>query len=218
MKKSVIFDMDGLLIDSEPVQSRSLEIVLQEYGKTPQFKENGLIHTVGLKGDETWEQLKEQYNIEEETMVLRKKRRVAFLTLIQNGEITLMPGVIEVLNALEKEKIVAAIASNSIKEHIIPILQSLKIEKYFVAIASAEDGIKAKPEPDIYLKASELLKLTPGECVVLEDSSTGVLAGKKAGMTVIAVPSRYTNKQDFSLADKIIASLNEFTFSFFSTF
>lgn len=217
MKKAVIFDMDGLLIDSEPIQSQSFELVLKEYDKVPTYHENGLVHKVGLKGDESWEQLKKQYEISEDTMVLRKKRRAAFLQLIQKGAITCMPGVLELLQMLHTEHIFTAIASNSIKEHIVPILQSLQIEKYFLAIASAEDGIKAKPEPDIYLKAADLLGVTPKECVVLEDSQTGALAGKRAGMTVVAVPSKFTKDQDFSLADVRITSLHNFTLSFLKT-
>ena len=102
-----------------------------------------------------------------------------------------------------------AIASSSPKNQIDIVISKFGIKKYFHAVISRDDVKKLKPHPDIYLKAVKNLKENSSECIALEDSESGVLAAKNAGVYVIAVPNKYTKHQDFSQADMIIDSLSE---------
>lgn len=219
MIKGVIFDMDGLMIDSEPLQSEAIAVVLKEYGKEPIFKKNKLIHTVGLKGHEQWTELKKTHGIDEEIEILREKRRAAYIKIIKKNGVKTMPGLIKLLKQLKtKDGLKMGLASNTKIEHILLILNKLKIHGYFNVIISADQVKNAKPHPDIYLKTAADLKLDPENCLVLEDSESGVLAAKKAGMNVIAVPSKFTNHQDFSQSDLVVSSLAKITWRTIRTF
>lgn len=89
------------------------------------------------------------------------------------------------------------------------VLDSLKVKDFFSLIVGPADNRRHKPSPDVYLHTSKTLGLTPGECIVIEDSETGVISGKDAGMKVIATPNVYTAHMDFSKADIIVNSLSE---------
>ena len=212
MVKAVIFDMDGVMIDSEPIQSKAFAEVLKQYKKEPQYNEEGIVQTVGIRSRDNWERLKAKYNIDEETNILIEKRRQIYQKLLKS-EIKPMPGLINFLKLLKKHNLKIAVASSSNIKHIMLVLSSLNIAYYFDVIVSGESVKKGKPYPDIFLETAVQLKITPVECLVLEDAELGVLAGKKAGMKVIAVPNKFTKKHDFSKADLIVDSLEKINWS-----
>lgn len=211
MIKAIVFDMDGLMIDSEPLNSKAVSEVIKEYGKVPISKENGLVHTAGLKGDKQWEELRVVHNIEERIQVLREKRRKAYLEIIKTTSIQTMPGLMDLLRLLKKKNIPLALASNTGRKHIQFILDKLKLFHYFPIITTGDEVVRPKPNPDIYIKTAKKLSTTTSYCLVLEDSESGVIAGKKAGMKVIAVPNVYTQNQDFTGADLVTSSLKNIT-------
>ncbi len=151
------------------------------------------------------------YCLKESVKELIEERRKIFYSLLNKEEIKLMPGLINLLNILKKNNKKIAIASSSEKEYIEYILNKFNIKEFFEVIISGYEIEKGKPEPDIFLKASEKLKVSPNECLVIEDSRNGVLAAKRAGMKCIAIPNSITKNQDFSLANKVLNSLNEIT-------
>lgn len=211
MIKAVIFDMDGLIIDSEPIHSLSLEKVLLEYEKTPIYNETGLIHDVGTTGNKNYEKVMQKHNLQEDLEIIREKRRKIFEDLI-NRKLTPKPGLLQLLEILKKENLKLAVASNRLINHIHIMLDNLGVKKYFEVIVGPNPQIKPKPAPDIFLQAAKELNITPNECLILEDSETGIIAGKAAGMKVIAVPNQYTKTHDFSKADKVVESLEEIDF------
>lgn len=211
MIKAVIFDMDGLMIDSEPLNSKAISQVIMEYGKVPIVKKSGLVHTVGLKGDKIWEELAIIHKINESIEVLREKRRSVYLQILKTTSITIMPGIKDLLMTFKKKNMPLALASNSPRKHIEFILKRLKLFHYFPVITTADEVTRPKPFADIYLKSAEKLQIDSSSCLVLEDSESGVIAGKGAGMKVIAVPNQYTKHQDFSKADLVTFSLENIT-------
>lgn len=212
MIKAVIFDMDGVIIDSEPIQSKSLEGLLKYYNKTPQYNNQGLLHEVGVSGDKSYMKFKNTYDIPDDIPTLREKRRKIYENLLQE-KLASMPGVTNLIKRLKKENFKIALASNRFIEHVFLILDNLNIRSSFEAIVGPSETIKHKPSPDIYIETAKVLNIQPAECVVIEDSETGVMAGVAAGMKVIVVPNKYTTHQDFSKADRIINSLNEIDIS-----
>jgi beta-phosphoglucomutase-like phosphatase (HAD superfamily) len=203
MIKAVIFDMDGVIVDSEPIESLAWEKVLAEYNKKPIFNDNGLIHVVGRN---SLEEVMGKHGLNEDPEVVRSRKRVIFGELVVKDLIPIS-GFTKLFKALKKEKFKLALASNRFEEHVLLIADKLRIRKSFKAIVGNSPEIKTKPAPDIFLKAAEKLGINPGYCLVIEDSEHGITAAKTAGMKVIAVPNKYTMYQDFSKADKIVDSL-----------
>jgi len=122
-----------------------------------------------------------------------------------------MSGVLSLLKIVKKEKLKIALASSRNETHVKLIINRLGLDKYFNVIVGYNTQVKRKPSPDIFLKTEDNLAINSSTCVVIEDSQSGVVAGKSAGMKVIAVPNKYTMYQDFSKADKIVSSLSEIT-------
>ena len=207
--KAVIFDMDGVIVDSEPIESLSLEKLLRKYGKTPQYNKEGLIHTVGLAG-ETYKQVSKKYNLKEDIEVLKKIKRKIFRDLVEK-KLTVIPGFIDLVRMLKEEKMKIALASNRFVDLVFFMLNKIKAKDLFDVIVGASDEIKPKPSPDIYLQVARELKIKPADCVALEDAETGIVAAKKAGMKVIAIPNKYTKSHNFAKADKIVKSLSQIT-------
>lgn len=204
--KAVIFDMDGLMIDSEPIQSKSFESVLTEYGIQPEYQKNGLIQIIGVRAGDNWKRIKELHQIPESIDVLLEKKQKTYIELLKEN-IKPSDGLIDLLKLLREQDLKMAIASSSSMEHIMLIINSLEISDYFDEIVSGDDVVNGKPDPEIFLKAAENLNIPPEHCLVLEDAETGVQAAHAAGMKIIAVPTHHTLSHNFSKADIIIKSL-----------
>ncbi len=207
--KSIIFDHDGVMVDTEPLQSQAWIRILERYGKTPEIYGNGLVHKVGITINGNWNILKLKYGITENTNHLEEQRSIVYRDLL--SQTRPMVGLMELLSELRKEKknkkLKTAIASSSNREYIEMVVNNFGIADDFDVIVSGKDVASGKPAPDIYLKAALLLGANPENCVVLEDSRTGVEAAKAARMKVIAIPNQYTDEQDFTDADLVLPSL-----------
>jgi|SRR3989344_2188058 len=215
MIKAVIFDMDGVIIDSESIQSKAFEEVLKEYDKRPIHNKYGIVQTVGIRAKENWERLKELYHIDEKIEILITKRRKIYQKLIQS-ECKPMPGLLPALDFLKRHKLKLAIASSSNKKNINIVLSKLDIVHYFSVVVSGEEIVNGKPNPDIFLETVKRLHAEPKECIVIEDAESGILAAKAAGMKVIAVPNKYTKHHDFSKSDIVVDSLDRLNSKFVS--
>lgn len=207
--KSIIFDHDGLMVDTEPLQSRAWIKILEKYGKTPEIYGNGLVHKVGITIDENWDLLKLKYGIMKGTKYLEEQRSSIYKELL--NQTRPMAGLTELLGRLRKEKkskkIKIAIASSSNREYIEMVVNNFGIVDDFDVIVSGKDVAIGKPAPDIYNTAAQLLGVNPENCIVIEDSRIGVEAAKAARMKVIAIPNRYTEEQDFTNADLVLSTL-----------
>lgn len=207
MIKAVIFDLDGLIVDSEPIESKSLEILLRKYGRIPEYQENGLIHTAGMAGN-TYNVLREKYKLADDIKILRRKKRRIYTSLLKNN-LTPFNGFSELIILLKSRKIKTALASNRNRKHLKLILKQMGIINSFDAVIGPSTKRRHKPAPDIYLAAAKKLKVYPNNCIVLEDSETGINAGKAAGMKVIAIPNKYTKNQNLTKADIFANSLED---------
>ena len=212
MIKAVIFDLDGLLVDTEILHSQAYEAILKEYKKKPKLNDYGIVQISGLIARKNWQYLKKKHNLKEDVEILLEKKRHLFLKIIKKIKKP-KNGVKNLLNLLKEEKIKMALASSSTKEYILAILDNIKLRNYFDEIVSFEEVPKEKPAPDIYLEVAKRLGVEPSSCLVLEDSESGVKSGRNAGMKVIAVPTKFTKNQDLSRADLIVNSLKDIKWS-----
>ena len=196
--------MDGVIVDSEGYQFESFKELFSPYGVNLS-KDN--FNWVGKTSRDNIQNVVEKNDIKEELEVLRERKGKIYAELIKDN-ITPMQGAVELINSLSK-KYILAIASSSVIKNVEMILNGLHIRDKFEVIVSGDQVQKGKPDPEIFLKALEKLKLQPDECLVIEDAQTGVEAAHKAGIKCITVPNQYTKNQDFSKATKIINSLTE---------
>lgn len=211
MIKAVIFDLDGLMVDTEPLHSEAFRLVIEEYGGKPVYHQTGLVQVAGIRGVENLRILKEKYEITESVEVLRIKKLAAYQKILKENNIKPRPGLIKLIKSLLSQKLKIAIASNSAKANVYLILQKINLFQSFTTIVGVEDVKKGKPYPDLYLETASRLQVEPENCLALEDSETGVSAAKAAGMKVIAIPNIYTNLHNFNQADMIVKSLKSIT-------
>src|SRR6185369_4003556 len=204
MLKAVIFDMDGLMIDSEPIQSQAFEAMLRHHGAEPVLNESGLVQTIASGNN--YEDLKERYGLKASIEELKKYKRAVHTDLINQGVVP-MPGLHNLLEILASHPVKLAIASSSNPGHIKLIMSQLGILDRFNVIASVADVPRGKPAPDVFLEAAHRLGVAPADCIVLEDALAGILGAKAAGMKAIAIPTRHTAHQDFTPADLVVSSL-----------
>ncbi len=206
MIEAVIFDMDGLLIDSEPFWKSaerevfgSLEIEVTEHHSSVTSRMTTKEVTEYWFDFKPW---KDKSLAEVEQQVID---RVGELIGFQGK---MMPGVEKTLAYFKKTGCKIGLATNSPHALIACVLKKLDIEQYFDAVLSAESVDKGKPRPDIYLKMSRILSVSPSRCLVFEDSKSGMAAAMAAGMTVVAVPeSSQYGHIEFDAADLKISSL-----------
>jgi len=209
MIKAVIFDMDGLLIDSEPFWREAEKGALEKIGIP--IKKEIASETMGIRIDALVEYWFKRYpwdgpsKKEVEADIIRR-----VITMIRKeGE--LMPGARKVLEKFNTMDMPMAIASSSPMEIINSVLERTLIGKYIGVVHSAEDEIFGKPNPAVYIGASKKLGVEAVNCVAFEDSPNGVISAKSAGMRCIAVPSSGVEKDaSMQKADIVIDSLLDF--------
>ena len=203
-----IFDMDGVLINSEPLWKEAEIKVFKTVGID--FLAVGGEKTVGLRIDEVINYWYDQHpwNNKSKQEVVDEIMREMVRGIEQSGQA--MKGVYTILETLKSKNYKIGLASSSYNVLIKATLKALKLEDFFDVIVSAEDLPYGKPHPEIYLKAAQMLNSQPPKCLVIEDSLNGVLAGKSAKMNVVAIPDG-THSPDprIILADLQLNDLNE---------
>jgi HAD superfamily hydrolase (TIGR01509 family) len=202
--RAVIFDLDGLLIDSEPLSQEAWRQAARLYGgeMTP-----GLLQRMlGLRQIEGASLVRETLGLHVSAEVLRVRRNDVFMDLIP-GRIKLMPGARELLEELRRRAIPCGLATSAERRYVTAVLGELRLDDTFAVRVVADDVTRGKPFPDVYLLAAERLGIPPADCLVLEDAPNGVAAAKAAGMSAVAVPNSDTRSLDLSAADARLPSL-----------
>lgn len=199
-----MFDMDGLMVDTERLYLRANEVIASRYGKT--VTAATITKMVGRATLASLEIFAGDLGIEVAASELARQRSLVMLELM-DGDLVAMPGLNELLEYL-RPRYRLALATGSPSTLMMHIVKQLALESFFDVLQSSDDIPLGKPNPAIYLKTSERLGVRPEECMVLEDSSFGVKAGRAAGCHVIAVPSEHTRHQDLSDAHICVADLH----------
>ena len=207
--EAVIFDMDGVLIDSEPLWKIAMEEVFTSLGSTLSKKD--FEKTVGLRIDEVihfWNK-QENWGIEDENEIAERINSKMEILISQNPKP--LEGVIETLTLLKKFKLKIGLATSSSSRLISVVLRELNIQHYFHAVCSAENENYGKPHPSVYIKVAEILKVSPTKCLVIEDSYNGVVSGLAARMKVVCIPEKtHLVNPKLNLADYTFKSMKDF--------
>jgi HAD superfamily hydrolase (TIGR01509 family) len=202
----VIFDLDGVLIDSEGLYYRAYSAVLSPYGITvsrEEYEDNWIAQGHGP------EYIVAKHHLPMTPAELRQLSAPIYVHLLET-EVTSMPYVQETIRHLAKH-CALTVATNSTREQLDFVLRKFALAPFFPLTVARQDYQQAKPAPDAFLTAAQKLGLAPAQCVVIENTDKGVRAAVRAGMPCLAVPNEYTRRNDFSQASLVLSSLREVT-------
>lgn len=206
--KAFIFDMDGLILDTERIAFKSYKEALKEYGYD--FTEAFFLTLVGTNVKLTKELCLNRYGSWFPFDLLHENHNKITEEYIKKNGVPLKEGVNELIDYLKEKNYKIALATSSDREKAEYLLELVKIKDKFDYIICGNDIVNSKPNPEIFLKAAENLKVEPKECVVIEDSKFGVKAAVNAGMKVINVPDmKMPDSEVKSMAFKIFNNLLE---------
>jgi len=195
--KAIIFDMDGLMVDSERLYHQAQQEIYRQFNKT--LPEKTRLKMMGRKPLESMKIFVEALDIPTDAVKLLEMRNDIMREKYKNDLVPL-PGLDHIIDTFYG-KLKMAISTGAQEEFLDIVVDQLGIRSKFDVLQASDEIEQGKPHPEIYLKTCKKLSLKPGECIVLEDSLNGVLAGKGAGCYVIAVPSEYTKQENFDRAD-----------------
>ncbi len=196
--------MDGLMFNTEDVYTAVGTELLRRRGLvfTPELKDL----MMGQRPQPSFEMMIRHCHLADTWELLAAESDQLFLGLL-NDYLAPMPGLYELLAALERARIPRAIATSSVRRLVHACLTPFDLQKRFQFILTAEDIVHGKPHPEIYLTAAERFGVAPAEMMVLEDSQNGCIAAASAGAFTVAVPGDHSREHDFSRASLIADSL-----------
>jgi HAD superfamily hydrolase (TIGR01509 family) len=206
--QAVIFDLDGLMVDSEPIAKHAWRTLLAHYGYV--LDRDTINALFGLRLEDSSRLIKERYDLPLTSKELAVEKNKIFMALL-NGNLRPMPGLFRLLRAVDSRGLIRAVATSSRRDVAEAALRSIGADGGFAALVTADLVQNGKPAPDSYLAAADALHLPPSACLALEDSPYGVQAAKAAGMRCVAVPNEITAELDLSGADWIFPSLEVVT-------
>lgn len=207
MIKALIFDFDGLILETEQPCYQTWKEIYQEYGSDLAF--DSYIQTIGSSLDhfDPYENLERAIGRPVDRDSIRERRRLRHWELTATQPI--LPGVLAYLEEAKALGLKIAVASSSSREWVVGHLTRLGIIAYFDCVKTADDVSRTKPEPDLYLAVLQALKIQPNEAFALEDSPNGILAANRAGIFCVAVPSTMTKTLNFDHANLQLGALSD---------
>lgn len=206
--KVVIFDMDGVLVDTEKLYTLMYEEIYSFFGIPFDMKERETF--VGVSVESVWKFIKEKYSLSKSVEELIAMKDASYLSKLHSlQEVHPIDGVRDLLEYLKLKNYQMAIASSSTRDLIEYIIGKAGIAKYFSFISSGDSVKKGKPDPEIFLNAAAHYGANTADCFVIEDAASGVQGGKAGGMTVYAFRNPHSGNQDLSQADYVFERFNE---------
>jgi len=205
MKKYILFDSDGILVDTEQYYFKASVEILAEIGLEHTFEDFREVSLIQGKG--VWSAFPNRLTDELEIHGLRTKRDILYHSMIQSEPISI-PNVAHVIDELQS-KYKMAIVTSALKNDFLAIHHRTGFLDRFEFYLANGEYPRGKPNPDPYLTALAKFGGAPEEAVVIEDSFRGVQAGVSAGITTIAIPTEMTKGSDFSIADHVLDSIDD---------
>jgi HAD superfamily hydrolase (TIGR01509 family) len=205
MIQAILFDLDGLMVDSESHSLASWNAVLATRGIV--LEQAVIDRMFGTRLIDTAHMLVKLYGLGDQPTALAREKEEYQITHL-HGRIKPMPGLFELLDAIDKKGLQKAIASSGVRSYVTAVLEEVGLTKHFATLVTGNDVVNGKPAPDIFLTAAWALQVEPSQCLVLEDAPNGIHAAKAAGMRAVAIPNAHTRELDFSAADWVLPSLD----------
>jgi mannitol-1-/sugar-/sorbitol-6-/2-deoxyglucose-6-phosphatase len=206
--EAVVFDMDGVLLDSEPIWREVEKEVFGRLGIT--VTDEDLMQTMGVRIHDVVERWHRRHPWDEPSREAVAEEIVARVAQTIEREGVLNEGVVEAIDFVERLGLRLALASSSPMRLIRAVLSRGGLSERFPVVLTAEDEEHGKPHPDVYLSAARALGVAPERCLAIEDSENGVGAAKAAGMACVAVPPPEKEAREYEEADLVLGSLADF--------
>lgn len=187
---AVIFDFDGVVIDSHEAHERSWFALADELGRP--FTKDLFVSTFGQRNDSIlpllgWADAGDSLRIRE----LGDRKEEIYREILRESGIDPLPGVVGLLEDLREHGVACAIGTSTPRANVDCVLGITRLQGCFREISAAEDVVRGKPDPQVFLKAAEKLGVDPASCVVIEDAQVGIRAAKAAGMKSLAVTTTH---------------------------
>jgi HAD superfamily hydrolase (TIGR01509 family) len=208
--RAVVFDLDGVLWDGEPLYHEAFNVVLGPYGHAVTDEE--YVNVIGHSVEGAWDWMLNRFQITEEPASFLRRYNEAVLELLARP-VEPLPGVRELLSELRERELPVGLASASLREWVDATLHGLGLEAAFDATVSASEVTRSKPAPDLYLAAAERLGVPPEHCLAVEDTRAGLGSAKAAGMFAVQIRAASTALPPIPEADLVIEDYSEFDFA-----
>jgi HAD superfamily hydrolase (TIGR01509 family) len=205
--RAVVFDLDGVLWDGEPLYHEAFNVVLAPYGHV--FSDEDYVNVIGHSVEYAWAWVLERFQMTEDPASFLHRYNEAVMTLLAQP-IEPLPGVRDLLANLRQRRLPIGLASASLRQWVDATISGLGIEKAFDATVSASEVTHSKPAPDLYLKAAERLGLAASDCLAVEDTLSGITSARAAGMYAIQVRAASTALPPLAEADAVIDDYSQF--------
>ena len=203
--KAVIFDMDGVIIDSEPVHFEVEQALIEKLGGKLETQEHEKF--VGTTDYYMWNKLKNKFDFEPSVEEIIEMKKQMFLEKID--QIKLMNNCKKLIVNLYKKGYPLAIASSNNRITVDKVIKKFDLGKYMKFVISGEEVNEGKPNPEIFLTAAKKMHILPEDCLVIEDAHNGVKAAKAAGMKCVGLKNLEHGNQNLTESDLIVNSLDE---------
>ncbi len=212
MFKAVLFDMDGVIVDTEPLHRKAYFQMFFDVNIT--VSEDLYASFTGQSTFSICEQLVSHFNLPVSAHTLVDIKRDHFKYLFEHDKsLSLIDGVLELIKDYHTNGMTLVLASSASMDNINRIFKRFDLDQYFKAKISGADLEASKPDPEIFIKAAELSEQKPNDCFVIEDSTNGIKAAKAAKLFCIAYKSPHSKGQDYNKADIIISDFNEINYN-----
>lgn len=202
----LIFDMDGVVLDSEPLHENARQSMFRELGISP---DDRLPDPVGKSSSGFWRKVLEVYQMEGDPYELERRQYGLVARQIEANQLQPSDGFLDVVERAKARGIKIGLASSSTRVLVDDALRLLGVDQYFDITVSGDEVAHKKPEPDVYLRALELAGGRPDRAVAVEDSQAGVRAAQRAGIFCYGYVNETSGGQDISGADRVIRHLGE---------
>ena len=209
--KGILFDMDGVLVDSEPLFHKAVNMMVERCGAAPITEEENNRYLLGTTVEETWIRVKELRDVPQTPEELLAGYNEVVKEVLRS-DLVPRPGVKDLIAEAQRRGLPIAVASSSLREWVNLKLSVIGLTDAFAIKLGGDDIENGKPAPDIYIKAAGLIGLEASECIAIEDSPIGLAAASSSGAYTICTLTDSTRHLDLSAADIIIENLEEFDY------
>jgi HAD superfamily hydrolase (TIGR01509 family) len=208
--RAVVFDLDGVVWDGEPLYHEAFNVVLAPLGH--RVSESDYTKIIGISVEAAWDWVRARFALTESPSFFYREYNGAVLDLMKSA-IEPLPGVRDLLGELRRRRIPVGLASASLRQWVDATLAGLGLEEAFDATVSASEVNHSKPAPDLYLAAAQRLGVPADQCLAVEDTAAGIESAKAAGMLAVQIRAASTALPPLSQADLVLEDYSQFELS-----